>query len=134
MTRRIGVMTSGGDAQGMNAAVRAIVRAGIHAGVEVFAVQEGWQGAIEGGEQIVQLYWSDVSGILPKGGTMIGTARSPEFRTREGQLTAVENLIERGHRPAHRDRRRRLAVRQPRALPGLARTGAGTRRGRQADT
>ena len=89
-------MTSGGDAQGMNAAVRAIVRAGIHAGVEVFAVQEGWQGAIEGGEQIVQLYWSDVSGILPKGGTMIGTARSPEFRTREGQLTAVENLIERG--------------------------------------
>ena len=96
MTARIGVMTSGGDAQGMNAAVRAIVRSGIHSGVEVFAIREGWAGAIEGGEHIVQLGWSDVSGILNKGGTVIGTARSAEFVTREGQLTAVENLIANG--------------------------------------
>ncbi|MDO5677121.1 MAG: 6-phosphofructokinase [Propionibacteriaceae bacterium] len=96
MTARIGVMTSGGDAQGMNAAVRAIVRAGIHEGAEVFAVREGWQGAIAGGDNITQMGWSDVSGILPKGGTVIGTARSMEFKTAEGQKTAVQNLIERG--------------------------------------
>ncbi|MCG6566392.1 6-phosphofructokinase [Tessaracoccus sp. ZS01] len=96
MTARIGVMTSGGDAQGMNAAVRAIVRAGIHEEAEVFAIKEGWQGAIAGGAHITQMSWSDVSGILPKGGTVIGTARSVEFKTREGQLKAVENLIERG--------------------------------------
>ena len=93
MTARIGVMTSGGDAQGMNAAVRAIVRAGIHQGAEVFAIREGWQGAILGGDHIQHMGWSDVSGILNKGGTVIGTARSQEFRTREGQLRAVENLI-----------------------------------------
>lgn len=96
MTARIGVMTSGGDAQGMNAAVRAIVRAGIHEQAEVFAIREGWQGAIAGGDNIMQMSWSDVSGILPKGGTVIGTARSMEFKTREGQLKAVENLIGRG--------------------------------------
>lgn len=96
MKPRIGVMTSGGDAQGMNAAVRAIVRAGIHQGAEVFAIREGWQGAIEGGEHISHLGWSDVSGILNKGGTMIGTARSAQFRTREGQLLAAEHLIQRG--------------------------------------
>lgn len=93
MRARIGVMTSGGDAQGMNAAVRAIVRAGIHQGAEVFAIREGWQGAILGGAHIQHMGWSDVSGILNKGGTVIGTARSQEFRTREGQLRAVENLI-----------------------------------------
>ena len=96
MTPRIGVMTSGGDAQGMNAAVRAIVRTGIHEGAEVFAIREGWQGAIAGGTHIAHLGWSDVSGILNKGGTVIGTARSVEFRTREGQLTAAQNLIQRG--------------------------------------
>ncbi|HSO70793.1 MAG TPA: 6-phosphofructokinase [Arachnia sp.] len=96
MIPRIGVMTSGGDAQGMNAAVRAIVRTGIHEGAEVFAIREGWLGAIEGGNHIAQLGWSDVSGILNKGGTVIGTARSTEFRTREGQLTAAQHLIEKG--------------------------------------
>ncbi|SHJ13238.1 6-phosphofructokinase [Tessaracoccus bendigoensis DSM 12906] len=96
MSPRIGVMTSGGDAQGMNAAVRSIVRSGIHQGAEVYAIYEGWQGAIAGGEHIRHLGWSDVSGILNKGGTVIGTARSAEFRTREGQLKAVENLVHNG--------------------------------------
>lgn len=96
MTARIGVMTSGGDAQGMNAAVRAIVRAGIHEGAQVFAIREGWQGAIAGGENVTPMGWSDVSGILPKGGTVIGTARSEEFKTREGQKQAVANLIDNG--------------------------------------
>jgi 6-phosphofructokinase 1 len=89
-------MTSGGDAQGMNAAVRAIVRAGIHEGAEVFAIREGWHGAISGGDYITHMGWSDVSGILSKGGTVIGTARSAEFRTPEGRMKAVENLVQVG--------------------------------------
>ncbi len=93
---RIGVLTSGGDAQGMNAAVRAIVRAAIQAGAEVFAIREGWQGAVLGGDYLRQLGWSDVSGILNKGGTVIGTARCMEFRQPEGRRTAVRNLVTAG--------------------------------------
>ncbi|NNJ11774.1 6-phosphofructokinase [Chloroflexales bacterium ZM16-3] len=93
---RIGVLTSGGDAPGMNAAVRAVVRAGISRGCEVFAIYEGYQGMIEGGAQIRRMSWDDVGGILHKGGTMIGTARSVGFRTREGRRQAVANLIANG--------------------------------------
>lgn len=93
---RIGVMTSGGDAQGMNAAVRAITRAAIREGAEVFAIREGWQGAYEGGDHIRQLSWSSVSGILAKGGTVIGTARSQAMRTLEGQRQVVKHLVEHG--------------------------------------
>ncbi|NLE98159.1 MAG: 6-phosphofructokinase, partial [Propionibacterium sp.] len=93
---RIGVMTSGGDAQGMNAAVRAIARSGLREGVEVFAIREGWQGAYEGGSRITRLGWSDVSGILSKGGTTIGTARSAAMRTRDGQRQVVKNLVSAG--------------------------------------
>lgn len=93
---RIGVLTSGGDAPGMNAAVRAITRAAIHSGVDVYAIREGWQGAVAGGDHFVPLGWSDVSGILNKGGTVIGTARSAEFRERDGQRRAVRNLVEHG--------------------------------------
>lgn len=96
MTARIGVLTSGGDAQGMNPAVRAIVRAGIHAGAEVFAIKEGWQGAVDGGDRITRLRWGDVSGILSQGGTIIGTARSKDFRTHEGMRQACRNLIHNG--------------------------------------
>ena len=62
----------------MNAAVRAITRAAIREGVEVFAIREGWQGAYEGDEHITRMHWRDVSGILGKGGTVIGTARCTE--------------------------------------------------------
>ncbi|MDF1490326.1 6-phosphofructokinase [Tessaracoccus sp. HF-7] len=93
---RIGIMTSGGDAQGMNAAVRAIVRAGIHAEAEVFAIGEGWQGAYEGGAHIRRMTWSTVSGILNKGGTVIGTARSQAMRAEDGQRQVVRNLVEHG--------------------------------------
>lgn len=89
-------MTSGGDAQGMNAAVRAITRAGIREGVDVYAIREGWQGAYEGGDHIRRLGWSDVSGILSRGGTTIGTARSASMRTREGQRRVVKNLVSAG--------------------------------------
>lgn len=93
---RIGVLTSGGDAQGMNAAVRAIVRAAIQAGAEVFAIREGWQGAVYGGQHLHRMGWNDVSGILSKGGTVIGTARCLEFREREGRRRAARNLVEAG--------------------------------------
>lgn len=96
MAIRIGVLTSGGDAQGMNAAVRAIVRSAIHRDVEVYAIHEGWQGAVEGGDHIRRMSWGDVSGILNKGGTVIGTARSKAFRERDGQRIAVRNLIHHG--------------------------------------
>lgn len=93
---RIGILTSGGDAQGMNAAVRAVTRAGIREGVEVYAIREGWLGAHTGGDHITRLGWSDVSGILSRGGTMIGTARSAAMRTRDGQRDVVRNLVHAG--------------------------------------
>lgn len=90
---RIGVLTSGGDAPGMNAALRAVVRSGLNAGAEVFAIYEGWQGAVTGGDYIKPMGWEDVSGILQRGGTVIGTARCAEFREVEGRRTAVRNLV-----------------------------------------
>jgi len=93
---KLGVLTSGGDAPGMNAAVRAVVRAGVERGLEVFAIHEGYQGLVEGGERIRAVGWGDVSGILERGGTALGTARCPAFRTREGRREAVRNLLERG--------------------------------------
>lgn len=94
--KRIGVLTSGGDAQGMNAALRAIVRTGLDLGLEVFAIQEGYQGMVEGGGRIRPMTWDDVGGILHQGGTIIGTARSDEFRTRQGRKRAAKNLVELG--------------------------------------
>lgn len=93
---RIGVLTSGGDAPGMNAAVRAVVRAGLEQSAEVFAIYEGYQGMIDGGDRIRKLEWSDVGGILHKGGTIIGTARCAAFREREGRAIAVRNLVQVG--------------------------------------
>lgn len=96
MSVKIGVLTSGGDAPGMNAAVRAVVRSAIAMGAQPFAIYEGWQGAIDGGDRIEALTWSSVSSILEQGGTMIGTARSADFRERWGMRTAAKNLVERG--------------------------------------
>lgn len=94
--RRIGVLTSGGDAQGMNAAVRAVVRTAINRGLEIYAIFEGYQGMVDGGDRIRKMEWESVSGILQQGGTMIGTARCPAFRTREGRLQAARNLLKHG--------------------------------------
>jgi 6-phosphofructokinase 1 len=93
MTRRLAVLTSGGDSPGMNAAVRAVVRGGIDRGAEVYAIYEGYQGMIDGGDRIQRMDWSSVGGILHRGGTIIGTARCQAFRTREGRRTAVRNLL-----------------------------------------
>jgi len=91
---RIGILTSGGDAQGMNSAVRSVVRTALDAGIEVYAIYEGYQGMVDGGDQIRRMNWDSVGGIMYLGGTVIGTARCEEFRTREGQLKAVRNLLE----------------------------------------
>src|SRR5688500_14729153 len=92
--KRLAVLTSGGDSPGMNAALRAVVRTALDLGAEVFAVAEGYQGMIDGGSRIKPMTWNSVGGILHKGGTIIGTARCAEFRTRPGRLKAVRNLLE----------------------------------------
>ena len=96
VTRRVGVLTSGGDAQGMNAAVRAVARAGIRFGAEVFAIHEGYQGAVDGGDGISELGWEDVGGIQHRGGTVIGTARCAAFRERAGRKQAAYHLAAQG--------------------------------------
>ena len=93
---RIGILTSGGDAQGMNAAVRAVVRTALSHGLEVYAIYEGYQGMVAGGDYIRQMTWDAVGGILHLGGTVIGSARCAEFRTREGRRKAACNLVARG--------------------------------------
>ena len=93
---KIGILTSGGDAPGMNAALRSAVRTALNLGVGIFGIYEGYQGMVEGGEMIQELNWDSVGGILQRGGTVIGTARSDDFRTREGRKKAAENLVEHG--------------------------------------
>ncbi|CAI4063322.1 hypothetical protein N7582_002383 [Saccharomyces uvarum] len=94
--KKIAVMTSGGDSPGMNAAVRAVVRTGIHFGCDVFAVYEGYEGLLRGGKYLKKMAWEDVRGWLSEGGTLIGTARSMEFKKREGRRQAAGNLISQG--------------------------------------
>ncbi|XP_068843304.1 ATP-dependent 6-phosphofructokinase, platelet type isoform X4 [Capricornis sumatraensis] len=94
--KAIGVLTSGGDAQGMNAAVRAVVRMGIYVGAKVYFIYEGYQGMVDGGSNIVEADWESVSSILQVGGTIIGSARCQDFRTREGHLKAACNLVQLG--------------------------------------
>jgi 6-phosphofructokinase 1 len=91
----IGVMTSGGDSPGMNAAVRAVVKTALTNHIDVYAIFHGYEGMVKGGDKIIKMEWGSVGGILHKGGTIIGTARSKEFRERQGRLLAAANLIER---------------------------------------
>ncbi|XP_026056617.1 ATP-dependent 6-phosphofructokinase, platelet type-like isoform X2 [Carassius auratus] len=94
--KAIAVLTSGGDAQGMNAAVRAVVRMGIYVGAKVYFVHEGYQGMVDGGDNIKEATWESVSSMLQMGGTVIGSARCKDFRTHEGRLKAAHNLVQRG--------------------------------------
>lgn len=87
---KIAVITSGGDAPGMNAAIRAVTRISIDAGLEVFGVRRGYAGLIEG--EIIPLSMRDVSGIIQLGGTFLGTARSEEFKSEAAQIKAIDNL------------------------------------------
>ncbi len=93
MVKRLAVLTSGGDAPGMNAAIRAVVRTALDCGAEIYAIYEGYQGMIDGGERIRKMTWEAVGGILHKGGTVIGTARCDAFRTHEGRRQAACNLL-----------------------------------------
>ncbi|KAF8983921.1 6-phosphofructokinase, alpha subunit [Entomortierella lignicola] len=94
--RKIAILTSGGDAPGMNAAVRAVVRAAIIKGCEAYAVHEGYQGLVDGGDMIKRMRWDDVQGYLSIGGTVIGTARCAAFRERPGRLKAAKNMVKKG--------------------------------------
>ena len=85
--KRIGVLTSGGDAPGMNACVRAVVRTALYRGIECYGIRRGWNGLIHG--DIVKLDEKSVAHIINRGGTILYTARSTEFMTEEGQRKAV---------------------------------------------
>lgn len=85
--KTIGVLTSGGDAPGMNAAIRAVVRAGIYHGMKVMGIRKGYNGLISG--DITEMTARSVSDIIHRGGTILQTARSPEFRTPEGVAKAA---------------------------------------------
>lgn len=88
--KRIAVLTSGGDAPGMNAAIRAVVRTGIDAGLEVFGVHNGYAGLIS--KDLVYLARRDVGNVMQQGGTFLGSARCLEFMTVEGRQQAIANL------------------------------------------
>lgn len=94
MIRKIGVLTSGGDAPGMNAAIRAVVRAGISNNLEVYGIYDGYRGMYEG--KIERLYRKSVSEKINRGGTFLGTERLPEFEHEEIRQVAIENLQEYG--------------------------------------
>ncbi|CCK69809.1 uncharacterized protein KNAG_0D00570 [Huiozyma naganishii CBS 8797] len=95
--RCIAVLTSGGDAQGMNPFVRAVVRTALFKGCQPFAIFEGYKGLVRGGpEYIKALNWEDVDGWNAQGGTNIGTARCKEFKERAGRLAGALHLIEAG--------------------------------------
>ncbi|MFA5421236.1 MAG: 6-phosphofructokinase [Bacilli bacterium] len=90
MVKRVGVLTSGGDAPGMNAAIRAIVRSGIKNGLEMFVIYEGYKGLIEGNIEKVDRNF--VSDIINRGGTILKSARSREFKEEAARLQGVEQL------------------------------------------
>lgn len=91
---RIAVLTSGGDAPGMNAAIRSVTRTALDIGLEVFGVKEGYRGLVDG--EFVQMNARSVSGIIQLGGTMLGSARCQEFRTEEGRKKALRKLAQHG--------------------------------------
>lgn len=88
--KKIGILTSGGDAPGMNAAVRAAVRRGLSLGMDVYGIERGYEGLLDG--DIKQMEWRSVGDILQRGGTILRTARSERFKTKEGEQHAVMML------------------------------------------
>ncbi len=90
--KRVAVLTSGGDAPGMNAAIRAVVRTALDKGWEVFGIRQGYAGLIVG--NIVPLGAREVGGIIQRGGTILGSSRCPEFKTQEGREKAIRQLAQ----------------------------------------
>ena len=93
-TKCVGILTSGGDAPGMNAAIRAVTRAAIYEGIAVKGIYRGYKGMIT--NEIVEFKTQNVSNIIQRGGTILKTARCPEFKTAEGRQKAHETLVEQG--------------------------------------
>jgi 6-phosphofructokinase 1 len=91
---KIGVLTSGGDSPGMNAAIRAVVRTGIYHGMEVYGIMRGYSGMVEG--EIQRMESRSVANIIQRGGTILKTSRSNEFLTKEGRALAYANLKKHG--------------------------------------
>ncbi|MCI6504562.1 MAG: 6-phosphofructokinase [Prevotella sp.] len=89
--KTIGILTSGGDAPGMNAAIRAVTRAGIYSGFNIKGIYRGWEGLIN--DDVKTFTTENVSGIITQGGTILKTARSKEFMTPEGRQKAYDNLV-----------------------------------------
>ena len=94
MLKSIAVMTSGGDSPGMNAAVRAVTRTALHQGVKVWGIKGGYHGMLD--EDIFEMQSKDVSDIIQRGGTFLGTARCKRFQTPEGRMLGYKNLVDRG--------------------------------------
>lgn len=94
MIKKIGVLTSGGDSPGMNAAIRGVVRAGLSAGLEVYGIYDGYLGLYE--DNIKKLERHSVSDIINRGGTFLGSARFPQFKEESVRLKAIENLKKHG--------------------------------------
>lgn len=94
MVRKIGVLTSGGDAPGMNAAIRSVTRVALNNGLEVYGIYDGYKGLLEG--RMMKMERSSVSDILSRGGTILGSARLPEFKDDEIQDKCIEQLNENG--------------------------------------
>src|SRR5690625_7884124 len=88
--KKIGILTSGGDTPGMNAAIRAVVRKAIYHDVEIYGIRSGFQGLMEGAIKKMEL--GSVGDIIHRGGTMLQSARSDEFKTEEGQQKGIEQL------------------------------------------
>ena len=109
--KRIGVLTSGGDAPGMNAAVRAVVRTAIANGIECIGIRRGWQGLIN--SDFVKLSSTSVGHILSRGGTILFTARSDDFMTEAGRKKAVATCKMLGLRRYLPRRTRAFAPRHP---------------------
>src|SRR5260370_28190271 len=91
---RFAVLTSGGDGPGMNVAIRAVVRTGIHLGHEVVGINEGFRGLLDTNFHVLSA--RDVGGVIQQGGTILGSARCPEFKSKDGVRKAKNNLQEAG--------------------------------------
>lgn len=94
MIKKIGVLTSGGDAPGMNAAIRAVVREGLNLGLEVYGIYDGYQGLHQ--NRIEKLTRQSVSDVINRGGTFLGSARFPEFKEENVRKEAIQNLKQHG--------------------------------------
>jgi hypothetical protein len=123
MIKKIGVLTSGGDAPGMNAAIRGVVRKALSEGIEVAGIYDGYFGLTKGNIKMLDRY--SVSDVINCGGTFLGSARFPEFREESVRMQAIEQLKKQLHRfskfyPEHKDKTRYgmiAAIKIPSTMP-----------------